>query len=499
MASLLTWLRRSGYRSIRNGILVLLALFLLGSIPEGSQKIPTLPHSKPFLWNEDNRWFELEHTFLSMREIGAVPLQPHVDSLLRFGASLLNEIERDTLMPTSLIFDTLEETIFTLCPMTGVCTNFLPEYTHLVMRTRDLVKEQSERWDLDAIPVRDRMYRLMFGSRAALEEVILQAPPSEVQPISMGVDEPSETPSAFEYGVVLHSGDMLLSRSESPISAIIARGNDYPGVFSHIGIVYVDPQTKAVSVVEALPFHGVVVTPIDEFFKRINLRVMLLRLRHDHPILRSDPMIPHKAANAIRKEALARHISYDIEVDEKDHSRMYCSEVVSSAYEQFGLRLWMGISKVSSPGLAAWLGKVGITHLEFEQPSDLEYDPQVRVVAEWRDPAALYMDHIENAAVEVIIDGADHHEALSYPWYMLPIARVAKLYCIALEQFDGAGPIPEGMSPAQALCTQKLEFMEASIANRVKELADAFKKRERYSPPDPELVLMARQAKTMLY
>jgi hypothetical protein len=33
----------------------------------------------------------------------------------------------------------------------------------------------------------------------------------------------------------------------------------------------------------------------------------------------------------------------------------------------------------------------------------------------------------------------------------------------------------------------------------VKELADTFKKRKQYSPPDPELVLMARQAKTMLY
>jgi hypothetical protein len=44
------------------------------------------------------------------------------------------------------------------------------------MKKESLLKKQSENWDLNDRASRDRLYRLMYGGRAALEEVMLQAP-----------------------------------------------------------------------------------------------------------------------------------------------------------------------------------------------------------------------------------------------------------------------------------------------------------------------------------
>ena len=79
-------------------------------------------------------------------------------------------------------------------------------------------------------------------------------------------------------------------------------------------------------------------------------------------------------------------------------------------------------------GLRRWLASFGVRHFETQEPSDLEYDPQLVVVAEWRDAGALMQDHIDNAAIAAMLEGAEAGDALSYPWYQLPVARLAKAY-----------------------------------------------------------------------
>ena len=37
----------------------------------------------------------------------------------------------------------------------------------------------------------------------------------------------------------------------------------------------------------------------------------------------------------------------------------------------------MGISRISSPGVARWLAAFGVRRFETQEPSDLEYDPQL--------------------------------------------------------------------------------------------------------------------------
>ena len=61
----------------------------------------------------------------------------------------------------------------------------------------------------------------------------------------------SATPSAEILGVIVHSGDILISRGGAPTSALIARGNDYPGNFSHVALVHIDEKTNSISIIES--------------------------------------------------------------------------------------------------------------------------------------------------------------------------------------------------------------------------------------------------------
>src|SRR5439155_7958349 len=109
-------------------------------------------------------------------------------------------------------------------------------------------------------------------------------------------DEPSATPAIDVLGLTLHSGDILVSRGGAPTSALIARGNDYPGNFSHVALLHVGE--KSASVIESHIERGVAVASLDEYLRDKKLRIMVLRLRTDLPAMRADPKLPHKAAIA---------------------------------------------------------------------------------------------------------------------------------------------------------------------------------------------------------
>jgi hypothetical protein len=276
---------------------------------------------------------------------------------------------------------------------------------------------------------------------------------------------------------------------------LIARGNDYPGNFSHTALVYVDPKTNLISMIESHIEKGVIIASLDQYLKDTKLRIMVLRLRPDLPAMAAEPMLPHKAASYALQRARAEHIPYDFEMDFANPDRLFCSEVVSDAYRRVDIALWMGRSHISAAGVRAWLAAFGVEHFETQEPADLEYDPQLSVVAEWRDPETLYQDQVDNAVVDVMLEGAEEGEELSYTWYMLPIARVVKIYCLVLNRFGIAGPIPEGMSATAALRNTWFSARHVRIKTRLLDLAARFKKQYGHTPPYWELVKLARKAK----
>jgi hypothetical protein len=393
---------------------------------------------------------------------------------------------------TDQSLDSLEHAFFELGSQVAACSTLGNDYVALQGRLRDAVKRQSTTWDLTTRDARDRLYRALYGSRAAVEEVMLQK--DGITPLYVGPDVPSATPSAMSNGVRLHSGDILVSRGGYPTSALIARGNDYPGNFSHIALVHVDSTNDSISVVEAHIERGVVIATAGDYLADRKLRVMVLRLRAELPALREDPMLPHRAATAMLQRAQREHIPYDFAMNYGDPGRMFCSEVASTAYRDQGITLWTGISTISAPGLRRWLASFGVQSFETQEPSDLEYDPQLSVVAEWRDPVSLYDDHIDNAVTDAMLEGAERGDQLTFAWYTLPVARLFKGYSWLRQQSGGMGPIPEGMSPSAALRNRSYVQRHAELRSAVSIAADEWSAQRGYRPPYWALVALARSA-----
>ena len=394
--------------------------------------------------------------------------------------------------PGAPILDSLETGLFALAPGVAACPADLPRYVEFSERVREVVKWQSRHWDVKTIAARRRLYRALYGGRAAVEEVMLQHP-DDVVTLLPGVREPSATPHAVVYGVEIHSGDLLVSRGGYPTSALIARGNDYPGNFSHVGLVHVDSLSHAVSVIQAHIERGVAVSSAEDYLRDKKLRIMVLRARFDLPQMMADPMLPHRAATRALERARAGHIPYDFTMDYTDPSRLFCSEVASWPYHDLGLTLWMGISTISRPGLRRWLSAFGVRHFETEEPSDLEYDPQLVVVAEWRDPETLFRDHVDNAVIDAMLEGAERGDRLTYPWYTLPLGRLAKAYSLVLERFGRVGPVPEGMSATAALRNRAFGIRQRRLAARVDQGALLLAQTRGYPPPYWTLLELARQ------
>ena len=483
-------------RKIAAGIvLAVVVLFALLSIPAPDPVIAQGAVGQPFTWKQDAKWNALETSFREARNVGCDGLKAPIDGDFRKGQRTLATLDATPFGPNAPVFTELENNIFSLGTMVAACPERLRDYIDLVTRTRSLLKRQSEGWDMNDRAVRDRLYRLLYGGRTALEEVMLQAPAGSFPPLIKADDVTSVTPSyAFQNGT-LRSGDILASRGGAPTSALIARGNDYPGNFSHIALLYVDEKTGVPGIIEAHIEVGVVVSTVEAYIKDKKLRVMVLRLRPDLPQMKADPMLPHKAAKRAYEEANNRHIPYDFEMDYRDPSKWFCSEVASWAYRQYGVELWKGSTTMSAPGLVRWLSYFGVTHFETQAPADLEYDPQISVVAEWRDPDTLWKDHVDNAVTEALLEGADEGDGIPYSWWMLPPTRLVKAYSATLNYFGGVGPIPEGMDSKAALRNLELTSMHEKIRDRVLAQAAAFQEKQGYRPPYWELVRMANQAR----
>ena len=479
----------------RLGLATAVLLGTLGAllVPDPDPEVEATAGRRPFVWDEDARWAALEARFAAVRAGGCAAVRPEVDAGFASLDAGLDTLSATPRPPGHPDFEAVEASLFTLGPLVGACPARTTDFVERFARLRSIVKDQSLPWDASSQAARDQVYRLLYGGRMAVEELLLQLPEGSAEALTPGTDEPSQTPSTELLGVRVHSGDMLVSRGGAPTSAFIARGNDYPGNFSHVALLHVDDSGGA-SIIESHIEEGVVVSSMDDYLEDKKLRVMVLRLRADLPELRADPGLPHRAATDALEQARERHIPYDFEMDYGDHRTQFCSEVASAAYEPQGVRLWEGLTSMSSSGVTRWLAAFGVRQFETHGPSDLEYDPKVRVVAEWRDPETLYQDHVDNAVLDAMLEGAEQGDELAHDWRMLPLARLAKGWSVILNLFGGVGPVPEGMSATVALRAEALGERHGTIKAQTLRAAAALAAERGYRPPYWELVRLAREA-----
>lgn len=462
-------------------------------VPEPAPRLDPTAVDRSFVWDRDAYWSRLEAAFRAVREVGCAD-EPSA------GAAGFNRLRRAVgalqgppLGPSDSAFQRLEQALFESAPIAAACPDCAPGWIELAHQARAAVKTQSLAWDLEAPAARDLLYRLLYGGRLALEEVMLQQPDGALPPLVTWQRPLPKTPSATVHGVRIASGDLLVSRGGAPTSALIARGNDRPGNFSHVALAHVDPGTGQVSLVEAHIERGVAVSTVDQYLHDTKLRVMILRLREDHPALLGDPMLPHAAASLALERARSEHVPYDFAMDFDDPAKLFCSEVASWAYRQRGIGLWSNLSSISGRTVQPWLADFGVRQFATQAPSDLEYDPQIVVVAEWRDAASLFDDHVDNAVVDAMIETAEAGERLAYNHARLPAARLLKAYSVVTEAFGRVGPVPEGMSASAALRNQHFSLRHQQVRLATLERAATFARQRGYRPPYWELVAMARE------
>ncbi|HRE40139.1 MAG TPA: YiiX/YebB-like N1pC/P60 family cysteine hydrolase [Ignavibacteria bacterium] len=474
------------------GFLVLIYLILL--IPIDDSPDLNIPVYEKFEWKKDDYFKLLESEFLKNKSLDC----SIEDSVISFRISHINNLLDSSLSNSfniqSSIYDSVLNGYFILSTVIPVCCNNLSDYLQLGMKIRNVVKEKTIHSDIKKPEFRNRIYTLLYGSRAAIEEVLLQLPPDKSPGFLRANPDESLIPSVKILDIVVRSGDILISRGGAPVSALISRGNDYPGNFSHCAILYVDEKTHTPYIIESHIERGVTISNVKEYLDDKKLRIMVLRLRSDLPELQNDILLPHKSAKYIFEKAGESHIAYDFSLNFEIPDKMFCSEVVYNAYKSQGLKLWEAMTYISDKGTVDWLSSFGVTNFYTHEPADLEYDPRINVVSEWRDRNELLKDHINNAVTDALLDEANNGRKLEYNIFMLPIARIIKLYSVILNLFGKVGTIPEGLSAESALKSESYKIYHSDISSVVNEKVKNFISVNGYTPPFWELYKISKES-----
>ena len=473
--------------------LIGLYLVLLIPMPQNDQE-PQMASETPFLWDKDALWEQLESTFLKAKKMPAEVLDSIVRDLTIETDSILGVYENTALEPDADFYALIENRFFQVAPLIAAQENKSDWHIRFYNRVRKKLKLDSRSWDMANASARTVSYRILYGMRATVEEILLQSGEDQFVSTMFVSEEPSATPSADIMGIKVHSGDLLVSRGGAEVSAFISRGNDYPGNFSHVAIVHIDEQTNEPFFVEAHIEKGVAIATLEAYLQDKKLRFMVMRPRADLPQMIANPMLPHEASLFISEESQRRHIPYDFQMDYYDASAMFCSEVGSYAYKQYGINLWEFESTISSNGIMEWLHNFGVENFVTQMPSDLEYDPMLSVVAEWRNKEVLFQDHVDNAVMDALISRANDGEQLNYNSWMLPVARIIKGYSFFLTSIGKEGIIPEGMGAVTALKNNDFVDRFQQCKSLTKTKIDAFVEENKYLPPYWQLVRMAEES-----
>ena len=474
-------------------LIIVLYFLLLIPIPQ-SQKEVQMASRNPFIWGQDKLWDQLEVSFKNAKEIPSGALDSIVNKMTIETDSIFNENEDKLLKPNDPFYTSIEKRFFNIAPLIAAQKVKSDWYIRFYNQVRKKMKNDSRSWDMGHELTRNLTYRILYGMRATVEEILLQSSDDQFITTTFVSNEPSVTPSVIVLGIEVHSGDLLISRGGAEVSAFISRGNDYPGNFSHVAIIHIDKETNEPYFVEAHIEKGVALASLDEYLNDKKLRFMVMRPRADLLQMIENPMLPYEASLYIYNESQTRHIPYDFKMDYYDSSAMFCSEVGSYAYKHSGIELWEFESTISSSGIINWLNDFGVENFVTQMPSDLEYDPMLSVVAEWRNKDILFQDHLDNAVMDALISRANEGENLDYNNWLLPIARTIKAYSFFLNLIGKDGIIPEGMDAQTALknndFVDRFNICKTSTESKIK----SFKEENKYLPPYWQMVRMAEES-----
>ena len=125
----------------------------------------------------------------------------------------------------------MEKNFFRIAPLIAAQENKSDWHISFYNRLRKKLKSDASNWDMNNTGARNLSYRVLYGIRAAVEEILLQSSDDEFVSTMYVLDEPSATPSVDILGIKVHSGDLLVSRGGAEVSAFISREMIFQEIF----------------------------------------------------------------------------------------------------------------------------------------------------------------------------------------------------------------------------------------------------------------------------
>lgn len=211
--------------------------------------------------------------------------------------------------------------------------------------------------------------------------------------------------SDFDMIKDLKSGDVILSRGNAYTSAAISQLGEFDTQFSHMSIVHVDDEGKTWTV-EAHIEVGSFVRPLKEHIEDENRRIMVFRYQDEALAKKAAALIFEKVKNHTKKYG---NIRYDFGFDMSESKNLFCSEVISHAYDlasEGAVKIPFVVSRLMTRK-PTFVEKLSITASESFIPADIEVDPSFEVVAEWRDANRLIDTFEKDALMQSVYDWND--------------------------------------------------------------------------------------------
>ena len=203
-------------RALIGFFVFVLAAWLL--FPAGSPAVVPPADARPFIWDQDELWASLETAFLAARNTGCDAAGEGIDNRIEALADDVDWLEAaGDPAPADARFDALENNLFAAALLVAACPGRMSAALDLVNRLRPALKRASRAWDISDSAARDRVYRILYGARMAVEEVLLQHREGEAPYLFIGADVPSATPSVeFASGTSGPSSFRFSIRLPSP-------------------------------------------------------------------------------------------------------------------------------------------------------------------------------------------------------------------------------------------------------------------------------------------
>lgn len=299
--------------------------------------------------------------------------------------------------------------------------------------------------------------------------------------------KPSTWTNPKYEGFELKSGDVMLIRGKSYVSAMIARIADEEGNFSHLAIVGEDKAGKKY-VVEALIQYGVIVTPLEKWRQAEDARVALFR--------QPDEALAKKAARFMydhAKSALDRKkgIRYDFAMDDDDYSTLFCSEVIRMAYDkasggQFIVpKFRSGVSKFKDTDYPRSLG---VTKKTLFAPYDIEVDPRFDLLAEYRYMPLLRQVRMQDAVLQSVYSWMIEKD---YTFHWAPQHSTKAYFAKLVRQFGVAKDTLPTYMPVESIRTNvKFEAVAKVLEENIYKKEAEFYKQKGYLPSFQDMLAM---------